>query len=809
MHISLNWLQTHLDLKNRSTEDIDNLLTFAGIEVEDICQTGVPSELIVVAKILDAQPHPNADRLKVCQVDAGEKSPRQIVCGAKNYKVGDKVPCALPGANLGEGFIIKESKLRGTPSSGMLCAAEEIGLSDEEDGLMLLPAESTVGTPLQELFASDTIFTIEVTPNRPDLLSHRGLARELAALLHTPLLKPTYPETSPLKLSSIPSEPLAEVLSSHFCSSYYLISFKGIKIAPSPPFIQKRLKSIGLTPINNVVDITNFVLHEVGQPLHAFDASKVSLPIIVEKVESEKSFKALDEHTYTLNTQDHLITDKNKQALALAGVMGGLGSAVTQDTQDILLEIAYFDPSSIRQTSRRLALSSDSSYRFERGIDPQGLQAAATLASQLLIAYAHATPVAMTPLPQSPAPLQQVQLNYAKLDSLTSGEIPHSQAHSILEGLGLSCLTRDTDSSTWAIPSWRADLSRHIDLVEEIVRVYGLDNLSASTQSTLPTPSLEDTRYTKTIALSQQLAGLGLHETHTIKLIAENSTDNTVAQVDNALPLRPLIQGDLIKLALPLSEDHNLLRPSLIPGLLGVAARNLRQGAKSLRFFETGTIFRNMGGGKARDFESSSLAILIGGESTPLSWDQKDTRVYDIFDLKAILQQLLHKHPIKLIPSKREGFLLVNTLVYEGKPLGILAQLSPTRQRALGASFPLYIAELDLHRVLESTREVFAVAPLPPFPGSSRDTAMELPLNLENSAIEKAIDAHKEPLLVSYQCFDLFIDPSGEKLPADKKSIAYTFHYRSNQKTLKAKEVDAAHAALLKSLENNLPLSFR
>ncbi|RYD17994.1 MAG: phenylalanine--tRNA ligase subunit beta, partial [Verrucomicrobiaceae bacterium] len=468
MNVSLNWLATHLDLSGKSIKEIDDLFTFAGVEVEGIVSKGISSEKIVVAQIMEAVQHPNADKLKVTQVDAGEGQLRQIVCGAKNYKVGDKVPCCLPGAELPGGFTIGETKMRGVESKGMLAAASEIGLPEGEDGLLILPPDSEIGKPVKQLFDCDTLLELEVTPNRPDLLSHRGMGRELATLLKTPFL--------PLEIPARDTAPATDVQidAPEGCPFYTAVRISGVTVKESPAWLKQRLESIGLRPINNIVDVTNYVLHELGQPLHAFDSAKLSGKIIVRKANEGENFLALDDSKHVLTTDDLLISDESGAALALAGVMGGAESGVTETTTDILLESAYFVPQGIRRTSRRTALSSDSSYRFERGVDPAGVVTASSLAVKLILETAGGTAEAATQLAgEAPVLVRSVTLDEKKLDQLMGGSISISAAEEILTRLGLTKLA----DGSWDAPSFRADLQRHIDLVEEIARVHGLDNV--------------------------------------------------------------------------------------------------------------------------------------------------------------------------------------------------------------------------------------------------------------------------------------------------------------------------------------------
>ena len=800
MNVSLNWLNEHLSLAHMSLQEIDDLLTFAGVEVEGISSKGVPSEKIVVAQIKSAEQHPDADKLKVCQVDAGEAELRQIVCGAQNYQVGDKVPCALPGSDLGGGFVIKEGKLRGVASNGMLCGAGEIGLTDVEDGLMILPEDYLVGQKLQDIFDADTIIEVEVTPNRPDLLSHTGMARELAALAGL--------ERKNLVIPALETRAAADLINlraTDSCPYYSAVKISGVRVAESPEWLKTKLEAIGLRPINNVVDITNYVLHELGHPLHAFDAAKVSGALDIRMAADGEKFQALDEEEYVLTGDDVVISDESGEALALGGIMGGLESGVTSATTDVILESAYFTPSNIRRSSRRLILSSDSSYRFERGSDPQAVLRSSAFAIKLICEIAGGTVDTSTEVAgEAPTLTGEVALDAAKLDQLMGGSISLEDAEGILTRLGLE----KREGNFWQVPSYRLDLPRHIDLVEEIARVHGLDKVPSRFAGTFVQQSDVDTNYDYQMSLRNALTGLGFYETQTIKLIAESAPDATVAQMDTALPVRPLQDGDIIRVALPLSEDHAIMRPSLTPGLVATAARNIRQGVKSLRLFEIGRQFRNAGGGKAKDLEADSLALLMGGNATPSGWNSEN-KIIDAFDVKAAIQALLPNKAIQFSPRDRDGFILAADVMCEGKPVGAFAQLSPAKCRELGSASAIYLVELELKKCQQLISGVSQVDELPQFPGSSRDAAMEAPVCMANADIEKAIKKHNEPLLVSCACFDLYVDPTGEKLPSDKKSIAYTFHYLSPERTMKAKEVDQAHQKLLDHLAKILPITFR
>ena len=801
MNVSLTWLSEHLDLEGLSLAEISDMLTFAGIEVEGIEEQGVNSDKVVVAQVMEALPHPDAEKLKVTKVDVGDGTLHQIVCGAKNYKVGDKVPCALPGAVLPGDFEIKVGKLRGIDSCGMLCSASELGLVDKVDGLMILDPALKLGTPICELFASDVLIEVEITPNRPDLLSHWGMAVELAAITGRSLKK------SPVEslVATLPAADKDVLLSSPACPYYTRTLAKNVKVAESPEWLQKKLLSLGLRPINNVVDITNFVLHELGHPLHAFDAQKVAGGLVLRSAQEGESFVALDKNAYELREDDLVVADSSGQALAIAGVMGGLESGVTEDTQDVILEAAWFEPSAVRRTSRRLALSSDSSYRFERGTSRLGVLRAATLAVRLLKELCGAEVETTLVAGQATEEEIFIEADWAALDKMTLGSLPHEEARGILTRLGLEESPRG-----WKVPAWRLDLTRWADLMEEVVRVYGLEKIPSRFQSLFVEASSVDSFYDTQMALRTQLASLGFYEAQTIKLIARHSIEPTIARAGDAITPKPILAGDVIELSLPLSEDHSVMRPSLAPGLLAVAARNVRRGLKSLRFFEMGRTFRNMGGGKAKDIEMDMVGILISGEKESPTWSRPTPEQVSAEDLLAVVETLVPRQSVSLVPTKREGFKQIAEVHINKKPVGIFARINPARCRELDLPLNTFYCALELKKLHELKQQKVKAKELPAYPSSSRDAAMDVPLSVTNAQIEKVVEAVKCPLLAQFHCFDVFKDASGQKIAADRKSLAYTFEYRSLERTLKSEEVDAAHAQVLAALTKGIAgLQFR
>ena len=821
MNISYNWLAQYIDLKGLSPEETSDVLTFAGVEVEGMAQRGVSTDAVVVAQVMQKTPVEGSDHLNVCQVDAGEGSLRQIVCGAQNYQVGDKVPCALPGAVLPGGWEIKEGKMMGHASCGMLCSASELGLPDKEHGLWILPQELAVGTPVRSFTPTDTLFELEITPNRPDQLSHWGMARELAGISGRELKTDPAPEGC----ETTPAGESIRLSAPEVCPLYTATRISGVKVGPSPEWLAERLVAIGLHPINNVVDITNYCLFELGHPLHAFDAKHVTGNMNIRRAAEGERFTSLMDEEYTLSESDLVISDESGEALALGGVMGGKNSGVTEETTDIILESAWFLPSAVRQTSRRLGLSSDSSYRFERGTSPWNVLRAAARAIQLILECAGGSAEVTRVAGQAPclAPeeqaatatvleqgtqakvyyaLQQVYLDWKELDVMTDSSIPHEEGRRILKNLGL----REVGNGVWDCPPWRLDLKRSCDLLEEIVRVYGINNIPSTMTSIYVAESAHDRAHDYRTELSRRLAGAGFWEVQTFKLIAEESIDPTIASVQHALPIKPLQPGDIIRVALPISEDHAVLRPSLAPGLLAVAARNINQGMDVLRFFECGRVFRNTGGGKGKDIESEALGILMAGKLGPASWADTKPATAGLEHLRAVLDILAPKAMISVTPAKmpREAAALGADILINGQACGYFARVALATCRALGLPQECCYAEVDLRKLQQVATAPFKVKELPQFPGSSRDASLELPVATRHADILKAVEGAKQRLLDSCRLKDVFCDPSGEKLPADRKAMTYSFLYRDAKKTLTAAEVDEAHQAVLKALADKV-----
>src|SRR6478672_4132464 len=617
MKFSVNWLREFVELPP-SIDALAELLTMSGVEIEGIQKRGADFDKVVVAQITDSKPHPNADRLTVCVVDDGSGTKRQIVCGAENYRVGDKVPLALPGAELTGGLKIRASKLRGVESEGMLCSAKELGVAEDAAGLLILSPAAKIGTPIRDLFPLDTILDVEITPNRGDLLSHFGLAREISALVGTPLR--VVPSLGRFGDTSLPQESGIKISALRECPFYSARRIENVRIGPSPDWLRTKIESVGIRSINNVVDVSNFVMLELGQPTHAFDADKLSGEINVRLARKGEEFLALDGKTYELTPENLVIAD-GERAVGIAGVMGGEESGVTDSTKNVLLESAYFLPASIRRTARDLNLPSDASYRFERGVDPQMIFGASRRATELICKVAGAKSAATIgvsgELPPDPP---DVSLRYDRLDQLVGVHIKPTTADAILTRFGLA--KNDSASSPhWKIPSYRRDLQREVDLIEEIIRAHGIEKIPSADRSRFTPLSEADRNFHFETKLRRDLIAIGLTEARTSSLIARSE----LAKATGAIELRN-----------PLSEDHVALRTSLIAGLLEAVARNIRAGTERIALFEIGNTFAPPAGEQQR-----KLAIALCGQAAPAKdWRSAKKRQLDFFDLKGALNVL-------------------------------------------------------------------------------------------------------------------------------------------------------------------------
>ena len=762
MKISLEWLKDYVALPE-SADALAEALTGGGTEVVGREERGNIPGKIVVAQIQSSVPHPNADRLSVCQVDDGSGQPRQIVCGAKNFKVGDKVPLALPGAVLGPDFKIKAGKLRGEKSDGMLCSAKELALAEDAEGLLILSADAPVGKPVKDLFPPDTVLELEVTPNRPDLLGYRGVAREVAALTQVEA-----------KLADGPA--VAEKAAGDFvklqdagCPFYTGRVIRGVKVGPSPQWLADRLTAVGLRPINNVVDVTNYVLLETGQPLHAFDLAKLEGSIVVRTARDGEALKALDGSDLKLRGHDLVIADE-KKAVALAGIMGGEETGVTDGTTDLLLESAWFEPSRVRKSSRELGISTDSSYRFERRVDPAGVLTASARAVELILQTAGGTAEAEVlvagVLPPSGA---EVALDNERCRGLLGLEIGDEEIASILQRLGLK-----RSGGRWAIPGFRPDLTREVDLVEEVIRMAGIERVPSRLRGFPAAASGADLRHDKAEKLRERLRAQGFSEARTSHFVAPEALSRAGVAADDAVAIRN-----------PLGADQALLRPALLSGLLEALARNLRHGSDAVRLFELGRVFRNGG-----EEEQTALALVTTGVGA------------DFFDLKGVLQTVLGGVEF----TTEQGLVLC---VKGAGCEGTVRRLPQTLAGEYDAKEPVFYAEVLVDGWLSTPPAAVRVRALPKFPSVQRDLSLLLPQTTVYAAVEKVLSAAKVPHLQSVELKDVFVDATGGKLAADQRSLTVTLTFRDEERTLLSDEVDRAVETLRDHAKAELGAVFR
>jgi phenylalanyl-tRNA synthetase beta chain len=781
MKFSLNWLREFVELPN-DVEQLTELLTLAGVEIEGLETRGANFKHVVVARITASAQHPNADRLSVCQVDDGSGQTRQIVCGAKNYKVGDKVLLALAGAILPNDFKIKASKLRGVESQGMLCSAKELGIAEDAAGLLILSPAAKTGAPIGELFPNDTVLNVEITPNRGDLLSHYGLAREIAALTQKPLRELKVAE--PLTVTGT----AVQINAPDECPFYSARRIENITVGASPDWLRAKLEAVGLRSINNIVDITNFVMLELGQPLHAFDAAKLQDGINVRLAWPNEKFLALDGRTYNLTPGNLLIAD-TERGVAIGGVMGGEDTGVTNTTRHLLLESAYFLPSSIRRTARELNLPSDASYRFERGVDPAMVLRASERAAQLIREVAGGQPANETTIAGTlPASPPGFAFRHARCNELLGVSVAPAEADRILERFGLQKLGATDEQSSWRIPSYRSDLRREVDLIEEVVRVFGINRIIGVDRSRFTPVSAADRRYDFEMQLRQRLIARGFSEARTSALVGRQRLGSGF--VRGAVELRN-----------PLSEDHVALRPSLIPGLMAALERNIRAGAKAVRLFEAGRVFLPPNGEEIR-----RLGLLLSGDAgSRVQWRGGRSRQLDFHDLKGALEAT-GLGEVALRRLERAEFALATEVFFGEKRRGIAGQLVSAQTIA---SAPVFVAELDLPNDFETTSGARKFRELQRFPSVSRDIALIAPERLSHDEILDAIKSAQEPLLDAVELFDLFSGKGAENIGAGRKSLAYSLTYLDKNRTLTSDEVSAAHDRIREHLKSELGVELR
>jgi len=804
MKVTYNWLKQYVSF-DWPPEELAARLTMLGLEVEGVQKLGGEFDGIVVAQVLTRDKHPNADKLSVCRVNDG-RGERLIVCGAQNFQAGDKVPLILPGHNLpaqagAPPVTIKAGKIRGVESQGMLCSPDELGLPEKIDGLLILRPDASVGQPFAEYLErpeSDVVYDLEITPNRPDWNSVIGIAREISALTGNPLRLPEI-HIAPSQLAGEPTEKMlaVRIQEPEFCRRYTARMLRGVKVGPSPAWLRSALEKAGLRSINNVVDVTNYVMLEIGQPLHAFDYHLLSghPTIIVRRAAEGEKFVTLDGKERVLTDKMLLIADETK-ALALAGIMGGQNSEIRPETVDILLESACFQPQNIRATSKKLELRTDSSYRFERGADPDICDWASRRAAQLILQTAGGLLLdpAIDAYPAPPPP-KEITLRCPKTSELLGVDIAPAAQIQFLQRLGLECV--NPAAPAFRIPTFRVDLKREADLMEEIGRLYGVDKIPATPPRGAIGVNAFDAVHDQIAEARRILAALGLFEAQGQTLISSAAAS---LSADPAL---------VASLQYPLSSDMNVLRPSLLPGLLESLRHNVSRKNGDVALFEIGRVFFQAGG---KIKEERRLGVALAGRRHSVFWSgaERDAK-YDIYDLKGALEEFFEQFGLRGVTwmrrTENRAVFLESASVQLGKlNLGEIGQLAPQQAKLYDLRDAVFLAELNLDLILARRVPARSFKPLPAFPAIRRDVAMLVPEAILFEAVQNAVKQARPPNLEKTELFDVF---RGANVPTGQKSVACAFTYRNAERTLTDAEVNAAHAQLVEQLKQSLHATIR
>lgn len=809
MKVTLNWLKQYVDFK-WSPEELAERLTMLGLEVESVQKIGGEFEGVVVAQVITRDKHPNADKLSLCRVNDGQGE-RQIVCGAQNFQAGDKVPLILPGSTLpakpGEQpMTIKIGKIRGVESQGMMCSPKELGLAEEAEGLLILPADAKVGQPFAEHLGqsgSDVIYDLEITPNRPDLNSVIGIAREISAVSGNPL---RLPEINLDEASSASAAALVSVRieDAELCPRYIARVVRDVKVGPSPDWLRQALEKIGIRSISNVVDVTNFVMLEIGQPLHAFDYHLLSKNadshdgcpmIVIRRAADGEKFITLDGSERTLTNQILLIADETKP-IALAGVMGGQNTEINASTVDVLIESAYFKPQNIRATSKQLDLRTESSYRFERGGDVGICDWASRRAAQLILQTAGGQLAAgvVDGYPQVAEP-KQITLRHSKVNQLLGVEISPVMNMQYLRQLGLEVAgEHDGQWCTVKIPTFRVDLKREVDLIEEIARLHGVEKIPSTPPRGAIGANAYDAVHDQLAEARRILTGLGVSESQGQTLISETAAQMAAGSA----------AAQIIPLQNPLSSDMNVLRPGLVPGLLDALRHNLNRKNGDVALFEIGRVFAQVNG-QVR--EERRLAIALTGKRNSTFWsgEEREARM-DVYDLKGLLEEFFEQFGARGLNYVRcadsSALFLESATIQLGKQsLGELGQLMPTVAKRYDLRDAVLLAELNLDLLLARRNTAKSFKSLPAFPAIRRDVAMIVPEIATHEDVLSAVKLAKAQHLEAVELFDVF---RGKNVPAGQKSVAYAFTYRNPERTLTDAEVNSVHEKLVEQFKQKL-----
>ena len=799
MKISLNWLNDYVDLKGIPINEISERLTDSGLEVEDIDYKGKQFENFVVGFVKEKKKHPNADKLSLCIVTTGEEE-FSVVCGAPNVEAGQKVAFAKIGAIIPEGqFKITKTKIRGEFSYGMICSERELGISDDHTGIMVLNKDLGLGVPLAEaLGLNDVIFELGITPNRPDALCHIGVARDLAAIFN---LQMKIPEIN-IKESeeNVEKNAAIEIQNKIGCPRYSAIVVKNVTIKESPSWLKKKLSSIDLRPINNIVDITNFVLHEVGQPLHAFDLDNLQgKKIIVKNAEEGEEFTTLDSKQRKLKSSDLMICD-GQRSVAIAGVMGGENSEVTNSTKNILIESAYFNPSSVRRTSKSLLLSTDASYRFERGVDPNNTVYAAKRAAQLMSELGEGE-VLKGVLDVYPEVIESkgVGIRFSRIKKILGFEISSENVKNILQKLGFIIIEESENELKLRVPTYRPDVEREIDLIEEVARIYGYDKIPSVEKIAVTLDEKKDTSSFKDLLRSAAVS-VGFNE-----IITNPLQSSQVAA----------LTGKPVSIINPENQDMSDLRTSLLQGGIISIAHNINVGQKNLNLFEIGNVFNKISAGEIKSFddftEQEKIAFFITGNTSEKSWFQ-NARSVNIYILKGIINSFLEKIYLDNVvedsyyPGESLVFKYYFSKKFNNFVLGTGGLVKKEVLKKFDIHQEVYFFEFDVNLLNRIPAKQKIFKELLKYPKVLRDCAFILDKHILYSEVIKTIFKGSSKLLKDVKLFDIF---ESETFGTDKKSMAFSLEYYDENKTLTDQTVDQELSKMINFVKKELNAEFR
>ncbi|WP_248930174.1 phenylalanine--tRNA ligase subunit beta [Paenibacillus hamazuiensis] len=809
MKVSYQWLSQYVDVSGYTAAELAEKLTRSGIEVDIVESRNKGVEHVVVGYVKTREKHPDADKLSVCTVDAGQGEDLQIVCGAKNVAAGQKVPVALIGAKLPDGLVIKRAKLRGVESQGMICSAKELGLNDRllpkeiQEGILVLPEDTQIGQSILEVLAiDDEVLELDLTPNRSDALSMLGAAYEIAAILGCEVKLPDAEAGIGGGAVRAADKISVKITAAEQCSHYAARLIEGVQVGKSPLWMQNRLMAAGIRPINNIVDITNYVMLEYGQPLHAFDADKLANGHIdVRLANAGEKLVTLDDVERTLEPHMLLITDGTKP-VAIAGVMGGANSEVTEGTTRILLESAKFDGGSVRKTSRQLGLRSEASLRFEKEVNPEAVIPALNRAASLMAQYAggQIAEGIVEARTKEHKPVT-IAITADRINQYLGTQLSAAQVKDIFARLHFPVEEGADGSLTVHVPSRRGDITRTVDLIEEVARLHGYDNIPTTLMSGVTTPgSLTKEQKIRRIA-RERMTAAGLHEVVTYTFTDPKLIEEFPGAFKETQP---------VALAMPMSEEHSTLRTSLIPHLLEVIGYNRNRNMDDVAVFEIGKAFLTQQKALTElPEERLLLSAAITGKRQDMHWTGKAAAV-DFYDLKGIFENLvgyLGIEGLTYAAAQPEGYHPGRTaeIRLDGKAIGYIGQLHPAYQKAKDLE-DTYVLEVELEPLAANANGSIAYRALPRYPAISRDMALVVDAAVPVADLVAKASEVAGDLLESIQVFDVF---TGERLGAGKKSVAFSLVYRTPERTLTDEEVSELHAKAVAALEQTFGAELR